>query len=103
MKRIAYQGTFAALGITFMAGTVMAGVTFTRDFSPLEGRVVSPEKPYRQEICLNGTWQFQPVAVPAEWVPDRGIPPELRMPESRAVGGRRPSRSLRPGTSTRRP
>ncbi|MDV7402437.1 hypothetical protein RZS08_64040, partial [Arthrospira platensis SPKY1] len=25
-------------------------------------------------------WQFQPVDVPGDWVPDRGIPPELRLP-----------------------
>lgn len=56
-------------------------MTFDRDFSPLEGLVRPQEEPFRQEICLNGRWQFQPVSVPEGWVPDRGTPPELRLPE----------------------
>lgn len=36
-------------------------VVFNRDFSPAEGLVLPQEKPYRQEICLNGLWDFQPV------------------------------------------
>lgn len=58
-----------------------AAVTFDRDFSPLEGMVRPPEEPFRQEICLNGRWQFQPVSVPEDWVRDRGTPPELRLPD----------------------
>jgi len=38
-----------------------AGVTFERDFSPLEGMVTTYEAPFRQEICLNGLWDFQPL------------------------------------------
>ncbi|MFC0513035.1 glycoside hydrolase family 2 TIM barrel-domain containing protein [Mucilaginibacter angelicae] len=34
-------------------------------FAPSAGFVKDPEKPYRQEICLNGSWQFQPVKLPA--------------------------------------
>lgn len=64
------------------AGTCDATVMFDRAFSPLEGMVSAPEKPFRQEICLNGTWQFQPMAVPKEWTPEQGTPPDLRMPES---------------------
>ncbi len=36
-------------------------VSFTRDFAPQEGLVKKVEKPLRDEICLNGTWQFMPV------------------------------------------
>ena len=39
------------------------------------------EKEFRREICLNGSWQFQPVAVPRSWMPNRGVPPELAMPK----------------------
>ena len=60
----------------------MAAVSFTRDFSPLEGMVTQTEKPCRQELCLSGTWQFQPVAIPKGWMPEQGTPPELRMPEA---------------------
>ena len=66
----------------FVAVTCEAAVTFDRDFSPFEGRVSAPEIPFRQELCLNGTWQFQPVDIPAGWIPDQGIPPALRMPGS---------------------
>ncbi|MGL1891437.1 MAG: hypothetical protein OCD02_07390 [Spirochaetaceae bacterium] len=34
---------------------------FNRDFAPQEGLVKNIEKPYRDEICLNGQWQFNPV------------------------------------------
>jgi hypothetical protein len=35
------------------------GVDFNRAFAPQEGLVCEYEKPERQEICLNGSWQFQ--------------------------------------------
>ena len=34
------------------------GTVFTRKFAPQEGLIKSVEKPYRDEICLNGSWQF---------------------------------------------
>jgi hypothetical protein len=39
-------------------------VEFSREFAPSEGMVKGPEKKYRQEICLNGKWDFQPVYGP---------------------------------------
>jgi beta-galactosidase len=68
--------------LVLAAGTCDAAVTFNREFSPLEGMVSAPEKPYRQELCLNGTWQFQPAAIPAGWAPDQGTPPTLRLSDS---------------------
>ena len=38
-------------------------VVFSRDFSPAEGLVIPQEKPYRDEICLNGLWDLQCVTV----------------------------------------
>jgi beta-galactosidase len=58
------------------------GVRFMRDISPAEGFVKPQEAPYREEICLNGTWDFQPVEVPADWKTGTGIPPELTSPQS---------------------
>ena len=55
-------------------------VVFDRDFSPAEGLVALQEKPYRQEICLNGFWDFQPVAVPRDWKQGDGIAPILTEP-----------------------
>ena len=34
-------------------------------FAPSDRLVQSAEKPYRDDLCLNGLWQFQPVALPA--------------------------------------
>ena len=34
-------------------------------FAPSNRLVQTTEKPYRDDICLNGLWQFQPVALPA--------------------------------------
>ncbi len=55
-------------------------VEFTRDFAPSEGWVKPPEQPWRQELCLNGRWQFQPMSLPRDWKRDTGVPPELPPP-----------------------
>ncbi len=55
-------------------------VQFKRDMAPAEGIVKPQEKPFRDEICLNGYWEFQPVKVPADWKKDTGVPPELTLP-----------------------
>ncbi len=39
-----------------------AQTPFKRRFAPEEGKVAPIEKPTRDERCLNGKWQFQPVA-----------------------------------------
>jgi beta-galactosidase len=60
---------------------VTAGaVDFTGDFAPAEGFVKPQEKPLRAEVCLNGAWQFQPVAVPTGFPRGAGVPPELAKP-----------------------
>ncbi|MFY0626807.1 MAG: hypothetical protein JXR07_10940 [Reichenbachiella sp.] len=37
------------------------GIQFNNEFAPQEGLIKSVEKPYRDEICLNGSWQFMPI------------------------------------------
>ncbi|MDR0327887.1 MAG: hypothetical protein LBI05_06285 [Planctomycetaceae bacterium] len=54
---------------------------FNGDFAPAEGWVKLPEAEFRHEICLNGRWQFQPVTIPESWLPNRGTPPELSLPQ----------------------
>ncbi len=54
-----------------------AGVQFDQVFSPLEGMVVELEQPFRQEICLNGLWDFQGMENPKDWKPNKGRAPEL--------------------------
>lgn len=56
-------------------------VVFDRDFSPAEGLVIPQEKPYRDEVCLNGFWDLQCVAVPSSWKSGSGIAPELSAPK----------------------
>ena len=53
---------------------------FNHDFSPAEGFVTPQEKPLRDEICLNGSWELQRVDVPADWRPGTGVAPELTAP-----------------------
>jgi hypothetical protein len=55
-------------------------VTFPRAFAPSEGWVKAPEKPFRQELCLNGSWRFQPIPVPPGWKRDQGNAPDLTPP-----------------------
>ncbi len=56
-------------------------------FAPGEGLVNRMEKEYRQEICLNGYWQFQPVSLPKNYKQGKGIAPEL--PEATEKGWNR--------------
>lgn len=44
-------------------------------FAPSEGLVNQTEKEHRQEICINGYWDFQPVRLPKEYVQGKGIAP----------------------------
>lgn len=49
-------------------------------FAPHEGLVNRTEKQWRDEVCLNGYWDFQPVAVPDSYRQGAGVPPALTMP-----------------------
>jgi beta-galactosidase len=53
---------------------------FPRAFAPSEMWAKLVEHPFRQDICLNGLWQFQPVPVPGDWSRDTGTPPALPAP-----------------------
>jgi beta-galactosidase len=65
----------------FSAASPGAARTVQRlDFAPQEGFVKAPEKPLRQERCLNGAWRFQPVPIPRGYEWDKGIVPELPPP-----------------------
>ena len=47
---------------------------FSRVFAPQQGLTAPVEQPWRQEICLNGSWQFEPVALPAGYDLKNGAP-----------------------------
>ncbi|HMH20933.1 MAG TPA: glycoside hydrolase family 2 TIM barrel-domain containing protein [Puia sp.] len=38
---------------------------YSQVFAPSEDLVKPAERPLRQDLCLNGSWQFQPVSLPA--------------------------------------
>ena len=57
---------------------------YNNAFAPSEGFVNRTEKPFRKEICLNGTWDFQPVALPGSYKQGKGIAPELPKPQDNA-------------------
>lgn len=60
------------------SSTVIAKrVIFNDEFSPPEGLIASPEKTCRQEICLNGLWDFQGVDLLKGWKLNIGNAPEL--------------------------
>lgn len=55
-------------------------MVYPHDFAPSEGLVNRMEKTYRSELCLNGYWDFQPVALPADFQHGSGVAPELPQP-----------------------
>jgi beta-galactosidase/beta-glucuronidase len=54
--------------------------TFSGEFAPASGMVTPEEHPFRDEVCLDGLWQFQPVPLPTGYVRNSGSPPELPTP-----------------------
>ncbi|MBD5312635.1 MAG: glycoside hydrolase family 2 [Bacteroides sp.] len=67
----------------FFASVMMnagASVVYNFPFAPSTGIVNEVEKPYRQELCLNGYWDFQPLKTPKEYKQGAGIAPELPQP-----------------------
>ncbi len=57
-----------------------AKTVYPYTFAPSRGIVDESERPYRDEICLNGYWSFQPVATPPDYRQGAGKAPELPMP-----------------------
>src|SRR6266540_555158 len=62
------------LVIVLFATAARAALLFPHAFSPQEGLTKPVEQPWRQEICLNGTWQFQPAPLPANYDLKNGAP-----------------------------
>ena len=69
-----------AASLFFASQTKAASVTFARDFAPSESWTKPVEKPLRDDICLNGSWQFQPAEVPRDYKRNTGTPPPLNAP-----------------------
>ena len=73
---------FVLLAVLLSPMCARAASTFSRDFAAVEGIVKAPEMPFRQEMSLNGRWQFQPVGVPQNFVRDTGNAPALPAPNA---------------------
>lgn len=55
---------------------------FHHRFAPAENLVKPCEQPYRESVCLNGSWQFQPIAVPSDFARGTGRAPDLPLPQA---------------------
>ena len=77
-------GTYLSIVIcassTIIVPGVQGAVSCSHEFAPQEGIVKAPERSFRQELCLNGLWQFQPVALPKGYKRNQGSAPELTQP-----------------------
>jgi hypothetical protein len=58
----------------------MASTEFKHAFAPTGSFVPALEQPFRHDICLNGSWQFQPVALPKNFHEGIDPAPELPLP-----------------------
>jgi len=59
-----------------------AGIHFADVFAPSESLVKVVEQPYRQDICLNGAWKFQPISLPVGFRSGQDSPPHLPLVEA---------------------
>lgn len=59
-------------------------LVYNRTFAPSEGMVNRYEKPYRQELCINGLWEFQGMPLPPDYKQGKGVAPELPQPSAAA-------------------
>ena len=57
---------------------------FNAPFAPSDTWVKHAEQPYRQAICLNGSWQFEPIALPADF--REGVSPVPLLPRITDAG-----------------
>ncbi len=74
-----------SLALAMTTGVVLAeGVHFNEVFAPSEGPLCRLEKGPRDVVCLNGSWDFQPQAVPGGWKYGKGQAPELLPPKADA-------------------
>ena len=58
-----------------------SGLHFSAPFAPSENYVKAAERPYRQDLCLNGAWQFQPMCLPDRFVEGEDPAPSLPLPK----------------------
>ena len=84
MKKTIKSFFLVAASLMVCQASMEAKTVYPFEFAPSVGIVNEVERPFRQEICLNGYWDFQPVKTPAGYRQGAGIAPEL--PEPKADG-----------------
>ena len=81
MKRLALLTLIVTFATVCFGQQPIRKTIFSHDFSPAEGLVTPHERPYRDEICLNGLWEVQCIALPRSWRGGSGEAPELPDPQ----------------------
>ena len=76
--RSMYRCCMLVLVLMGLSRTALASTDFKHAFAPSTSFVSPPEQPYRHDICLNGSWQFQPVALPKNF--REGVDPAPQLP-----------------------
>ncbi|AEU36553.1 glycoside hydrolase family 2 sugar binding protein [Granulicella mallensis MP5ACTX8] len=66
------------MSLTMPALSAQTGVHFNHEFAPTDSFVKGPELERRADLCLNGMWEFQPVALPLSF--REGIDPAPALP-----------------------
>lgn len=61
-----------------------ASTQFKYPFAPTAALVPAPEQALRHDLCLNGSWQFQPIALPKGFREGSDPAPELPLPSASA-------------------
>lgn len=70
---------FTAMGWASNEG-VDGRIVYHRAFAPSDGWVNRTEKAFRDEICLNSQWDFQPINLPVDYKQGGGIAPDMPFP-----------------------
>ena len=78
--RSLYRFCVLVLVLFGLIRTAMASTEFKHAFAPTGSFVPAPEQAFRHDICLNGSWQFQPVALPKNFREGVDPAPELPLP-----------------------
>ena len=82
--RLLYRFFVLVLLLSGLARTATASTEFKHAFAPTGSFVPLPEQQFRHDLCLNGSWQFQPVALPKNFHEGVDPAPELPLPVSSA-------------------
>lgn len=61
MKSFRYIAELICVTFLFSSVGLSQSIQYSHAFNPIKGMVKDDEKPFRNEICLNGKWKFMPI------------------------------------------